>query len=283
MLFKIEFQELIKKRKAMHITNVISQKFGKFAKTQFPSCIQSIINKAYVKFLGLDMSEFKNPRHYKSLNDLFTRKLEIPRQIQSEENEMISPTDSLITELGKVQDVKALQIKGMEYSVEELLTYYCSENFDRVKDGEFMNFYLSPKDYHRYHAPCDFILKKLIHVPGKLYPVNLKYLNKELDLFVQNERVILECEKDGKLFYMVFVGALNVGQMVFDFEPKVETNIDTAEIKVYEYENIKIDKADCLGYFKMGSTVVMVWEKDFVQLESLLNESVRFGQKIATI
>ena len=81
---------------------------------------------------------------------------------------------------------------------------------------------------------------------------------------------------------MVFVGALNVGQMVFEFEPRVETNIDTAEIKVYEYENIKINKADCLGYFKMGSTVVMLWEKDFVQLEELLNQDIKYTDKIAS-
>ena len=267
----------------MHITNIISQCFGKFAKTQFPPFIQRVINAGYVKFLGLNMSEFKHPRYYKSLNDLFTRKLEINREIVSAQNEFISPTDSFITECGQIKEDTALQIKGMEYSVEELLTFYCTDNFSKVKEGSFMNFYLSPKDYHRYHSPCEFQLKKLIHVPGKLYPVNLKYLNKELDLFVQNERVILECiDTNGKLFYMVFVGALNVGQMVFEFEPKVETNIDTAEIKVYEYENIKIDKADCLGYFKMGSTVVMLWEEDSVEIESLLNEDVKFGQKIAT-
>ena len=106
-------------------------------------------------------------------------------------------------------------------------------------------------------------------------------LNKELDLFVQNERVIIECEKNGKLFYMVFVGALNVGQMVFEFEPRVETNLDTAEIKVYEYENVEISKGDCLGYFKMGSTVVMLWEENSVEIEELLNQDVRFGQAIA--
>ncbi|MGA1940492.1 phosphatidylserine decarboxylase [Arcobacter sp. YIC-310] len=267
----------------MHITNVISQWFGKFAKTQFPSPIQSIINRGYVKFLGLNMSEFKHPKHYKSLNALFTRELEIQREVKSAANEFISPTDSLITQCGKIQGDLALQIKGMEYSYEDLLTFYCKDNFERLENGDFMNFYLSPKDYHRYHSPFDFELKKLIHVPGKLYPVNLKYLNKELELFVQNERVIIECETDGKVFYMVFVGALNVGQMVFEFEPRVETNIDTAEIKVYEYENIKISKADCLGYFKMGSTVVMLWEKDFVQIEELLEQNIKYTDKIATL
>ncbi len=265
----------------MHITNLVSQYFGKFAKTQFPTPIQSFINNIYVKCLGLDMSEFKTAKHYKSLNALFTRKLEVKREISSKEDEFISPCDSLITQCGNLEDDIALQIKGMSYSVEDLLTYYCTNNFEKIKNGTYMNFYLSPKDYHRYHAPFDFEVKKLIHIPGKLYPVNLKYLNKELDLFVQNERVVLECENNGRLFYMVFVGALNVGQMVFTFEPKVETNKDTEEIKVYEYDNLEIKKADCLGYFKMGSTVVMFWEKDMVEIENLLDKNIKYGDKIA--
>jgi phosphatidylserine decarboxylase len=121
----------------------------------------------------------------------------------------------------------------------------------------------------------------LIHVPGKLFPVNLKYLKKEFELFVQNERVILECVANEKIFYMVFVGALNVGQMVFEFENRVETNTNAKEMKVYTYENIEISKGECLGYFKMGSTVVMLWENQMVELEDLINKNVRFGEKIA--
>lgn len=267
----------------MHITNLLSQYFGKFAQTKFPRPIQKIINQSYSKLMKLDLSEFKNAKHYGSLNELFTRELILDREINKEEDSFISPTDSLITECGKIQYNTALQIKGMSYSIEELLTYYCKDNFEKILDGNFMNFYLSPRDYHRYHAPFDFKLKKLIHVPGKLYPVNLKYLNNEFELFLQNERVILECEAQNKIFYMVFVGALNVGQMVFEFEKQVETNKNTKEIKVYNYENIELSRGDCLGYFKMGSTVVMLWERDFVNLESLLNQNVKFGQKIATI
>lgn len=265
----------------MHITNLISQYFGVFAKTEFPSFIQRFINSCYVKFLNLDMSEFRNAKYYKSLNDLFTRELAIPRQIDEDNNSFISPTDSYITQCGDLKKDILLQIKGMSYSVEELLTYNCANSFKKLENGSFMNFYLSPKDYHRYHAPCSFKITKLIHVPGKLYPVNLKYLNKKLDLFVENERVILECLVDEKLFYMVFVGALNVGQMVFNFESKVETNNNTSEVKVYEYENLSIKKGECLGYFKMGSTVVMIWEKEFVNVQCILGKHVRFGQVIA--
>lgn len=265
----------------MHITNTISNYFGKFATKRFPPILQRLINYFYVKLMGLDMREFKSFEEYKSLNELFTRELIIKRKIDETKNIFISPTDSFITQSGNLKNDIALQIKGMEYGIEELLTYYCQENFSRIQDGCYMNFYLSPKDYHRYHAPCDFELKKLIHVPGKLYPVNLKYLNKKFELFIENERVILECQSDGKIFYMVFVGALNVGQMVFDFEKRVETNKVTNEIKVYNYDNIQISKAQCMGYFKMGSTVVIIWEKDSVRLENIINKKISFGSKVA--
>jgi len=265
----------------MHITNIISQVFGKFAKKEFPSFIQNVINNGYVKFLGLNMSEFRAPKYYKSLNDLFTRELAINREIHVSEDVFISPADSFITQAGSLKGDLALQIKGMEYSLEELLTFHASKNIEKMLDGKYMNFYLSPKDYHRYHASMDCTVRKLIHVPGKLYPVNIPYLKKEVGLFVQNERVILECyTKENKLFYMVFVGALNVGQMVFNFEPQVETNKDSSEIQVYEYEDLSIKKGDCLGYFKMGSTVLMFWEKDSVEIHDLINQSVSFTQAI---
>ena len=268
-----------------HITNKISDVFHKFAQKEFPSVVQNVINTGYIKLLGLDMSEFKSPSSYKTLNQLFTRALVTPRKVDMSLDNFISPADSFVSEAGAIKGETALQIKGMEYSVKELFTSEVSEeNFTKMIDGDFMNMYLSPKDYHRYHASYNAKVTKLIHVPGKLYPVNFKYLNKQPSLFVENERVILECVTDeGKLFYMVFVGALNVGKMVFDFEPKVETNSDVNEIKVYEYEDLHIKKGDCLGHFKMGSTVLIFWEKDMVNLNNLVNQKVNFGTIVSTL
>ena len=82
---------------------------------------------------------------------------------------------------------------------------------------------------------------------------------------------------------MVFVGALNVGQITFKFENRVETNTKANEIKAYSYNNIKVRKGECLGYFKMGSTVAILWEKDFVILENLTTQNIKFGQRIGKI
>ena len=264
-------------------TNGISRGFGKFASYKFPSFIQHGINALYVKAMGVDMSNFHPSSHYETLNLLFTRELLYDREMPKDPTVVVSPADSLISELGDLKESTAMQIKDFQYCIKELLTEHVSdENKQRVIDGKFINFYLSPKDYHRYHVPTDMRVTKAIHVPGLLYPVNFTYLRKVHSLFVKNERVVLECfDNTGKLFYMVLVGALNVGKMTLSFEPKIETNIEGSELKVYEYEDVNLKKGDELGMFKMGSTVVMIFEKDFVNLESEVGKKVRFGEEIA--
>ena len=128
----------------MHITNKISKTFHKFATKEFARPIQSFINNAYVKILGLDMGEFNDPSSYPTLNKLFTRELRVPRDIDSTLDNFISPSDSFVTEQGKIKDNTALQIKGMSYSVKELLTNNFEEqNLSKLDDGEFINFYLT--------------------------------------------------------------------------------------------------------------------------------------------
>ncbi len=224
------------------------------------------------------MSEFETPSSYKSLNKLFTREFKTPRKIDESEDTFISPADSFVTSQGKIKDDLALQIKGFCYSVEELLT----DNFNtkKIKNGEYMNFYLSPKDYHRYHVPFDCQITKVVHVPGALYPVNNTYLNSMPELFVKNERVIVECKVDKKVFYMVLVGALNVGKMTISFEPSIQTNRDSKEIKAYEYKEKFVKKGYELGYFMMGSTVVLLWEKGLIELEDKLQSKLTFGSLI---
>lgn len=269
-----------------HLTSLFSQGFGKLANTHFPKPIQNLINSGYVNLMGLDMSEFRDPTTYETLNALFTRNLEIPREFSTDPKDFISPCDSLITECGRLHEDIALHIKGMYYNINDLL----GDAIDDAKktkliDGDFINFYLSPKDYHRYHIPCDLSVKKAVHIPGKLYPVNMRYLNKQPNLFVENERVVLECENsDGKLFYMVLVGALNVGVMQVEFEPAIQTNASSTEVSVYTYEEgIKLSKNDDFGCFEMGSTIVIIAEPEFLELGVEPGEKVSYAQSIAKV
>ncbi len=267
--------------KNRHITSALSQLFGRFASASFPAPVQNFINASYIKLMGLDMSEFHPSTSYASLNKLFTRHLKEPRAFNKDGSVMISPCDALVSECGKIHDFTSLQIKGMKYKVDELLgSFIDADNKHRIKNGRFINFYLSPSDYHRYHIPINCRITKAVHIPGKLYPVNFTYLNKMPDLFIENERVVIECyTQEEELFYMVLVGALNVGRMDVSFEPSIITNGDLRESVAYEYKELYMDKGDDFGCFQMGSTIVLIAEKMEIFVDS--GEKVSFAQDIA--
>ncbi len=267
-----------------HYTSALSQAFGKLASKRHTPRVQQAINRAYVRLMGLDMSEFESPETYPTLNALFTRTFKTMRTFPTDSQTMISPCDSLITECGTIHNTLALQIKGMSYSVDDVLGNHISnEAKEAVHDGSFVNFYLSPRDYHRYHAPMDMKVLSAVHIPGKLYPVNIPSLKKTVDLFIENERVVLECQsKEGKRFFLILVGALNVGKMEVSFEPRIQTNT-VLEPSHYTYSDLWLKKGEDFGCFQMGSTIVMLCEPGMVELKITAGDNVKFAQPIGSV
>jgi len=267
-----------------HYTSLISNYFGRFAAHQFPSLIQHVINLGYVKLMGVDMSRFRDPCTYKSLNALFTRPLEVEVSMPRAKSKVISPVDALITDAGKVTEGKAYQIKGMSYDIDVLFGAHNKGLSQKVEDGEFINFYLSPKDYHRYHIPFDLKVLSATHIPGKLYPVNFPLLRNKKDLFIENERVILSCEDmKGRTHVLVLVGALNVGKMVLTFEPRIQTNSDIREPRHYAYKDLYLKRGELFGWFEMGSTIVLFSQKGSLVPEVAINQKVMFGEVIGRL
>ena len=267
-----------------HFTSVISGIFGKFANKAFPPVVQHAINASYVKLMGLDMHEFRAPASYETLNKLFTRALETPRALPEEKDLFISGADALITEAGTIREGYAYQIKGMQYRIDELFGTYHQEAVQRVEGGEFINFYLSPKDYHRYHMPMRLKINALTHIPGKHYPVNFPLLRNKHDLFIENERVVIECEDEkGRTHVIVLVAALNVGQMVVTFEEKVRTNAEVREPVHYEYEDLWMDRGELYGWFEMGSTILTFSQKGSIVPRIAINQKVSFGEVLGKI
>ena len=341
--------------------NFISRIFGVIAAVKFPKFIQNFINRKYVEFFKIDMSEFDSPQSYASLNALFTRRLLRPREIATDETAFISPSDGVIFESGCCADMRAFSVKGCEYSLSELLgrTFTASESGGAVKNlddgavatngsGEvgtgcakdagagmkfraaqvkimgdengatyaasgvqaeicsdesgasretnaigaqggvnlsYANIYLSPRDYHHYHAPCDLSVLQALYIPADLYSVAKKFLLKIPTLYAKNERVILKCKmRNGGISWMVFVGALNVGKMRFDFDTRIQTNAcaNRAEA-LYEYENLKFKKGDHLGNFELGSTIVLVAQSEFLKFSVSSETAVKFSQKIGEL
>ncbi len=265
-----------------HYTSLISDYFGRFAGYAFPSLIQHGINLAYVKLMGLDMRRFEPPCSYPTLNALFTRPLKEAVPMPQVEEAVVSSVDARITDAGRITEGRAYQIKGMSYDIDTLFGPHHPGLAQKVEGGEFINFYLSPKDYHRYHIPMDLKVNSLTHIPGKLYPVNFPLLRNKKDLFIENERVVIACEDTkGRTHVLVLVGALNVGKMVVTFEPKVQTNSQIREPQHYTYEDLKLDRGALFGWFEMGSTILLFSEPGSLSPEVAINQKVMFGDVIA--
>lgn len=232
----------------------------KFANKEFPKFFQCCLNKAYVWMFKIDMEEYtpESPCEYKTLKDLFIRKKKEIEIYDENDDVVVSPCDAMITEYGEIEDNKAYQIKGKSYDISELIPYETV-----LEDGFFINLYLSPSDYHRYHVPVDMQVLKATHIPGELLPVKISTLEKKENVFVKNERVVLNCrDSKERVFYFVAVGAMNVGKIFFNFDERIQTNAGTSEIVTYEYDDIHLKKGEELGRFELGSTILLFFGKE---------------------
>jgi phosphatidylserine decarboxylase len=243
--------------------------------TNFCRPLQVILNYLYVLVFRVDLTEHADLTSYQSLQDLFTRRLDnSSTRFSKNKQEVISPVDGVLTHQGIIKSKSLFQIKGHKYSLKRLLSDAIS--LSRLEGGRYFNLYLSPKNYHHYHAPCDLNVQRAIFIPGKCYPVNNFFLRFKKNLFVENKRVVLECKVNDKLVYLVFIGALNVGGICFNFDRNIA---NLKEQKVISYKKPKsVKKGEDMGYFKLGSTVVMIFEKDLLSVsEKKTNLEVNFG------
>ncbi|MEI8343585.1 MAG: phosphatidylserine decarboxylase [Candidatus Moraniibacteriota bacterium] len=269
------------------LINIISRITGRFVEVQFPAFIQRRINACFVGFFGLDLTEFESAEKYPSIQKLFTRSLKKPRIFSAKAGDLISPTDSKIAQFGALENSTILQVKGLTYELKDFLTDATEEGeLKKIENGKFINFYLSPSDYHHFHAPTDFKIQKIIHVPGTLFPVKKSSLEKNKNLFVKNERVILEClTVQGFLFYFVAIGALNVGKIRIFKEPRLQTNSAGQQGHVvHNYTKpVGIEKGEDLGLFEMGSSVVILFESGSLEFLSKIkiDQKISFGESFA--
>lgn len=258
---------------------------GKFAHFEGGNQTSAVI-KWFVKRYNVNMAEAANPdiKSYKTFNEFFTRPLrEGARPIA--QADFICPVDGAISQFGSIEQDQIFQAKGHHYSTAALLGGDKS-SAKRYANGEFACLYLSPKDYHRIHMPCDGKLVKMTYVPGDLFSVNPVTAQGVPGLFARNERVVCEfaSEQHGH-FVMVLVGATIVGSMATVWHDTKQGIINPprrGHIQVWTYKDkdINLKQGAEMGRFLLGSTVVMLFEKDVLQFnaEWQAARAVRLGE-----
>ncbi|MBC7684560.1 MAG: phosphatidylserine decarboxylase [Bdellovibrionales bacterium] len=236
----------------------------------------------FVKQYGVNMDEAVNPdiASYASFNEFFTRPLrDGVRPLASAD--FVCPVDGAISQFGEVKDHQIFQAKGHSFSTAALVGGDAALA-EQYQHGSFANLYLSPKDYHRLHMPCDGRLTRMIYVPGALFSVNPTTARGIPNLFARNERVVcvFESPEFGQ-FVSVLVGATIVGSMATVWHGVVNPP-RSSELREWRYEdqNIVLKKGEEMGRFLLGSTIVMLFKKDTIKFNPAWapERAVRLGE-----
>lgn len=177
--------------------------------------LTKLVIDLFVKYYKVDMKEAQKPdtAAYRTFNDFFVRPLrDDVRPLNTDPNVLVMPADGVISQLGAIENDKILQAKGHDYSLEALLAgnYQMADLF---RNGSFATTYLSPRDYHRVHMPCNGILREMIYVPGDLFSVNHLTAQNVPNLFARNERVICLFDTEFGPMAQILVGATIVGSI----------------------------------------------------------------------
>ena len=265
--------------------HTLSRLISKLADSRIRWLKNFLINLAVDVFnINTEEAISSNPNDYQTFNDFFTRELkEGERPIEGDDNIVCSPSDGLVSQFGKIEHGQLIQAKGKYFTLQDLLAGN-KELSEKFNGGEFATIYLSPKDYHRVHMPCEGQLQQSIYVPGALFSVNLTTANHINGLFARNERLINIFQSGNGPVAVILVGAMLVagietvwgGQVV---PPKSALNTFSSGSD----KDISLIKGEEMGRFKFGSTVILLFPKDTIEWNDSVKENavVKMGESMA--
>ena len=254
----------------------LSRGLGALADTPIPGPMRNTVLGAFARSVGIDVSEAELPlSEYGSVNAFFVRRLRPGARSWPAEPGLASPVDGIVGQVGLVSRGRLIQAKGLDYAASDLLG--SSEEALRFEGGHFVTVYLSPRHYHRIHAPAEGTIPAARYVPGALFPVNDPAVRHVRDLFARNERLLAHIDGPLGRVCLVAVGAYNVGRISAAFDPAWSgegtgarpwvTNRKAHPPLERAYRPpVPIGRGDELMAFHLGSTVVLLTEPGRLEL-----------------
>jgi phosphatidylserine decarboxylase len=251
--------------------------------------VKNTFLRIFLKLFDINMTEAAQPDPfaYRTFNDFFTRALKPGvRPIALEPEWVVSPVDGTVSQVGDLLNESLLQAKGRHYTLQELLAGD-EESIATYRNGSFACIYLAPYNYHRIHMPYAGKALKNIYVPGDLFSVNASTARAVPRVFARNERLICEFDTAIGRIAVILVGALHVGSIetVHCGEVNPPPRHKKRPEIIQQGVGRQFDKGEELGRFNMGSTVVLLFERNRVHWDASMraNATVQLGRPIARV
>jgi phosphatidylserine decarboxylase len=252
------------------------------------TAFKNLMITRFVRLYKVDTGDVKRdvPDGFASFNDFFIRELhEDARPIDSTPGTIVSPVDGTLSQAGHLDRDRILQAKGHAYTLDDLLATDI-DDARAFEDGSFATIYLAPYNYHRVHAPFSGELVAARFMPGDLFSVNAATVAAIPGLFGRNERLALHFDTEFGPAVVILVGALNVGSISTpwsgEIRPRKSGTVETIGLNRAPRD---IARGDLLGWFNMGSTVILLLPKDACRWNDdlLPGKSLSMGRGIGTL
>ena len=233
----------------------ITRAAGCLARLPIPRWLRAPLWSFLARRLGI--GEESLPEDFGSFRtflDLFTRPLPGDQRPLPAGDHWLSPADGRLVAVQSWAPEGSFLIKGCPYSTEDLLPGSTPQD---VADTCAYQVYLAPRDYHRFHAPCDLTIESAWTLPGDLLPVDPALLRPSHQVLTRNRRILLHCRDiQDRWLGIMFVGALNVGGMRFTFDQTLGCPPLSKGPRTYT-PNVSLDRGQELGQFEFGSTILL--------------------------
>ncbi|MGR8947466.1 MAG: archaetidylserine decarboxylase [Gammaproteobacteria bacterium] len=270
--------------------HLLSRLVKRLSHVEHPA-VRSALIQQFLAHYDVNLAEAATsaPSDYAHFNAFFTRHLKAgARPITSKEHGVCSPADGILSQFGTIDNGTIIQAKGRCFGVSEFLAER-PEHANRYENGSFATVYLAPHNYHRVHAPVDGRVIHVKYVPGKLFSVNSRTARTVPRLFARNERVMVEIQSDnwGRVT-LVLVGAMlvaSIGLEFFDMESFIYKQNQRQVSKLpLKGELPALKKGESVGWFNMGSTVVLLFENPSFEFsnELIAGQKIKMGELLGS-
>ena len=267
----------------------LSRALGRLADLPIPRPLRRPVLRVFARAIGVRLSEVERPlQDYPSVNAFFVRRLRPgARSWPADPTAAGSPVDGIVGAVGEIRSGTAVQAKGRRYSVGELLGQ--PDEAPGYEGGRFVTLYLSPRHYHRVHAPVGGTIPIARHVPGRLFPVNAPSVAHIPYLFARNERVLCQIDSVLGRVAVVAVGAYNIARISSAFDPQwagprgwVSNRRVAPPAERRFHPPLPIERGAELMAFHLGSTVILLFPAGGVTLTPICRpgREVRLGEPL---
>ncbi len=258
----------------------VSRAFGALADYEWPTPLGRAVLAAYCRKYNVTFEECIASSGWPSFDAFFTRELRPGmRPVDADPSVIVSPADGRIDSMARVERGGQYIVKGSAYSVTELLGDEAEAR--RYEGGGACVVYLSPRDYHRVHAPVAGHIAYVRSIAGDYYPVNDFGLHHVPNLFARNRRVVIGIDTPPELglgrVTVVMVAAIIVGRVTVEGVDERDVSEGLHQID----KPVFVEKGGEIGQFHLGSTVVMFIESKAFGRWLMPDGAVRYGEAIA--